>query len=134
MKKHFCQISVSFFIFNRKRFYYDSNTKKNNVNVAYSEHRINRRRVIMECKNFRCSSSLSIQKRRRRMLARVGIVSSTLQERANFSRALREGDTPWRCAACCYLDKFQIRSSVRGVYGREARSSDGEKQFFPRNP
>lgn len=25
--------------------------------------------------------------------------------------------SPWRRAACCYLDKFQIRSSVRGVYG-----------------
>lgn len=67
------------------------------------------------------------------MPARVGIVSSTLQERANFSRAPREGDAPWRRAACCYLDKFQIRSSARGVYEQEARSSDGKQSRpFPR--
>lgn len=66
------------------------------------------------------------------MPARVGIVSSTLQERANFSRAPREGDAPWRRSACCYLDKFQIRSSVRGVYEKRVRQTAENNRGFSR--
>jgi len=80
------------------------------------------RRVTRECKNFRCPGALDTKATMPSTSARVGIVSSTLQERRTF-RGSRERR---RCSSIA----LPVVSSINFRYNRT--NKDGaDRGFFP---
>lgn len=74
--------------------------------------------------------SLSWHSRYKSDATDVEIVSSALQERGTF----QGDDTPCHRAACCYLDKFQIRlrAWMRGSHSLNGRNNCGFLRAFAR--